>query len=49
MVSRTEGNIDDFHIGGYASAEIPKGKAAERIVIIVLQRSVFRHHNSIRD
>ena len=33
MVSRTEGNIDDFHIGGYASAEIPKGKAAERIVI----------------
>ncbi|XP_043294311.1 translationally-controlled tumor protein-like [Cervus canadensis] len=33
MVSRTEGNIDDLRVGGYASAEIPKGKAAESIVI----------------
>ncbi|KAB0370441.1 hypothetical protein FD755_018403 [Muntiacus reevesi] len=33
MVSSTEGNIDDLGVGGYASAEIPKGKAAESRVI----------------
>lgn len=33
MVSRTEGNIDDWLVGGYASAEVPKGKGAENTVI----------------
>lgn len=42
MVSRTEGNIIDWLVGGYASAEVPKGKVLKTVITGV--DIVLNHH-----